>query len=98
MKPMNIADAQGLEALVPGDPLHVEINGRKGLVTNDAVFVGRLLKGNEVTGLVVKTGRRRVEIPLRKVRRVYKLPSHLCHSEPIKDGLQKELQLKLGRS
>lgn len=97
--PVNITNAEELEAsgLVEGDPIHLGIVG-PGVATNDAVFQGRLIKGDKVTGIRLKIRGKDDSFEWMDIMELWPLPASLCFSGPHKSGVIHHLQEKLGAS
>jgi len=86
-RPANIQNAEELEksGLLEGDPVHLGVVG-PGQWTNNAIFAGRFVRGNEITGVKVTIHGKIEEFPWADIMELWPLPSPLCLSEPQKDG------------
>lgn len=82
--PTNIINAEQLFAsnLQVGDMVHIGVVG-PGQVTNDAQYLGPLLRRNEVTGIIVSIRGERVELPWGDLIELWPIPvTHgLCKGE-----------------
>lgn len=87
-------EESGIQA---GDSLHVGVVG-PGQSTNDAQFVRRMVKKNQVTGVVLSIRGQETELPWADIVELWPLPCHLCLSEPQKSYKIDEFQKKINGS
>src|SRR3989338_8842138 len=83
--PRKIKNAHDLEksGILKGDPVHIGVAG-PGQATNDAIFAGRLVEGNDVVGIKITIRGAEKDVLWADLIEFWQLPTTLCLSEPQK--------------